>query len=376
MGMFLFIAPSVEAQDGTPTERKSKRAWEFGFGGSLYRLNRFNIINFQQDKLSGDYYLNSQKKDVLFGGNLYVARELNNYFALDLQSFIGFTRDKLRDGKDNRWVIKPEIGLQWRLGKYFNSKYIDPYFRVAVAYLYKNFNIVYNGSESFEGKDMLWDMNNLHNKQGADKRHMVGLPVGGGVNMWLNDKFGIGMQCNYIIKPYKNVANDIEGTVRVMWRWGGESKKPQPVVRYVDVERIVKEPIEVIKEVRTVEYVYDLFENIYFSFDSSNIEGTSDDALEKIAEIIKKNSDKRFLILGYTDAKGNSTYNLNLSERRAKAVVDALIDRGVSESSLKYRGMGKRIAMASENSENEVREGDRKVSIEIINNASYWDYLK
>lgn len=376
MTLLLCIATSVEAQDTTPQKKEYKRAWEFGVGGSIYRLNRFSIIDFYQDKQSGNYYLNSEKKDVLFGGNIYLARELNNYFAIDMQSFIGFTRDKLRDGKDNRWVIKPEIGLQWRLGQYFNSKYIDPYFRVAVAYLYKNFNIVYNGTESFEGKEMLWDMNNLHNKQGADKKHMVGIPLGGGVNMWLNDKFGIGIQCNYIIKPYKNVANDIEGSVRMMWRFGGESKKPQPIVRYVDVERIVKVPVEVIKEVYKVEYIYDLLDNVYFGFDSSDIEVRSNESLDKIAKIIKENSDKRFLVIGYTDAKGNATYNLNLSERRAKAVVDALIDRGVSESSLKYRGVGKRVAMAKDNAENDVRAGDRKVSIEIVNNTSYWDFLK
>lgn len=125
-----------------------------------------------------------------------------------------------------------------------------------------------------------------------------------------------------------------------------------------------------------MEYIYDLLDNVYFGFDSSDIEVRSNESLDKIAKIIKENSDKRFLVIGYTDAKGNATYNLNLSERRAKAVVDALIDRGVSESSLKYRGVGKRVAMAKDNAENDVRAGDRKVSIEIVNNTSYWDFLK
>lgn len=368
---------SLEAKDKNPNESKTKRAWEIGFGGSIYRLNRFSVIDFYQDKVSGNYYLDTQKKDVLFGGNIYLARELNDYFALDLQGFIGFTRDKLRDGRDSRWVIKPEIGLQWRLGKYFNSKYIDPYFRAGVAYLYKNFNIVYNGAEDFEGKEMIWNMNNLHNKQGADKRHMLGIPLGGGVNMWLNDRFGIGIQCNYIIKPYKNVANDIEGTVRVMWRLGGESKKPLPVVEYVDVERIVKVPVEIIKEVpvEVNNQLCELFNNVFFEFDRSDISANSDVTLDHIADLMKSNQDKRYLIIGFTDAKGPNYYNLELSKRRAKAVVDALIERGVSKDILRYRGVGKGAAIVTAQSKNDVREGDRRVSIEIINNMAYWDFI-
>lgn len=368
---------SVQAQDAPEVKREKKpRAWEFGVGASIYHLNRFSLIDFRKNE-QGDFELETEKKDVLFGGNVHVARELNDHFALDLQSFIGFTRDKLKTGKDNRWVLKSELGLQWRLGKYFNSRYIDPYFRAGVGYMYKNFNIVYDGVESFEGKEVLWSMDNLHNKQGADKKHMLPISIGAGVNMWLNDRVGIGMQCKYIVKPYKYVSNDVEGTVSLMWRFGGASKKAKPIISYVEVERIVEIPVEVVKEVAVFHKpgFCNLFDNIYFEFDSNKLDKESEGVLDQIAKIMNKNSDRRFLIIGYTDAKGNPAYNLNLSERRAKAVVEALKLRGVPAHVMKYRGVGKQVAFAGAAENTEVREGDRKVCVEVITNEAYWNFI-
>ena len=47
-----------------------------------------------------------------------------------------------------------------------------------------------------------------------------------------------------------------------------------------------------------------------------------------------------FLVEGHTDARGSADYNLNLSERRAKAVVSYLSERGVDTAKLLPRGFG------------------------------------
>lgn len=357
----------------TPMAKKSnKRAWEIGVGASIYNLTRFSILDVYK-KDNGRYGAKTEKKDVLWGGHIYVARELNDYLALDLQGFVGYTRDHLKDGKDSRWVIKPELGLQWRLGGYFNSRLIDPYFRASVGYMYKNFNIVYKGVENIDAVDVLWNIKNLNNKEGADRRHMVPLSVGGGVNMWLNDHVGIGIQCMYVIKPYKNVSNDVEGTVRWMWRFGGKSKAPVPEVRVVEIPA---EPIEIIKEVKVYQLLYDLLHNIYFDFDASSIAMSSYESLDKIADIMKEHNSKKFLIIGYTDAVGADEYNLSLSERRAKSVYNALVDRGVDSYQLKYRGVGMKVAIVNPNEKEEVRQGDRRVGIEVIDDIAYWEYIK
>jgi outer membrane protein OmpA-like peptidoglycan-associated protein len=50
--------------------------------------------------------------------------------------------------------------------------------------------------------------------------------------------------------------------------------------------------------------------------------------------------EKRFLIEGHTDAKGGHRYNLELSKRRAAAVVQFLTEQGVDKAHLFARGYG------------------------------------
>lgn len=383
----LLVSPlTILAQEDVRNiEEKPSRAWEIGIGASAYKMTRFSILDFYKAS-DGSYQLNTQKKDVLFGGNISVARELTDYFAIDMQGLFGFTRDDLREGKENRWLAKAQLGLQWRLGAYFNSKYIDPYFRVGAGYMYKNFNIVYNGVEKVDNQDMRWAMDNLYNKQGADRKHFIPISAETGVNMWLNDRFGIGIQGDYIYMPYKNVANNIEGTVRLMWRIGGKSKKPKTEPIYVEVEKRVEVPVQVIKEVikevpskdnqQQIQQICELFNNLYFDFDKASIAPESNETLDRIADFMKNNTSNRYLITGYTDSRGNSEYNIDLSRRRAKAVVDALTKRGVSSSVLRSRGVGKKISLLSPSENNDARRGDRKVSVEIINNLNYWDLIK
>lgn len=377
----ILVSPVIgQTENRTIEEIKPKKAWEIGIGGSAFKLTRFNLIDIYKNDKEG-YNLNTQKKDVIFGGNIYVARELNSHFYLDFQGSLGYTRDQLRNKKEDRFLAMAGLGLQWRFGEYFESKYIDPYLRIGANYMYKNFNVVYNGLERYEEDEVKWEMDNLYNKENADKKHLIPISAGVGVNMWMNDRFGIGLQTDYLLMPYKNVANSLQGTVRLMWRFGGKSKKTKPQIEYVDreiiVERIVEKPVEVEKIVERVEYttLYDLFNNIYFDFDKATLTSESEKVLDDIAKILKENTDKRFLITGYTDAVGAQEYNLDLSRRRASAVVNALVNRGVSSLMLKSIGVGKRISHIKASKGVKVREGDRKVTIEIIKNQDYWDSL-
>ena len=48
----------------------------------------------------------------------------------------------------------------------------------------------------------------------------------------------------------------------------------------------------------------------------------------------------RFVVEGYTDARGTEAYNLGLSERRAQAVTDFLFERGVAMDKVTAVGKG------------------------------------
>lgn len=127
--------------------------------------------------------------------------------------------------------------------------------------------------------------------------------------------------------------------------------------------------------VREVEPLLLMLSNVTFDFDQDVITPESSKILDDAATILKKVSDRRFLISGFTDARGGKTYNENLSARRAAAVVKALEDRGVPSDMLKSRGVGKRATTMPVTESDEVRAGDRKVTIELISNMEYWNKL-
>lgn len=361
--------------------RKPKRAWEFGLGASVFQFNRTSFSNFTQNDQG--YLFDLDLRHALWGGNLYVAHELSKHFYLDLQGSIGSTTESISANGDRKWLYTGGLGLQWRLGEYFKSKYIDPYLRVGGNYMYKDFDILYTGKEGLTDEEMNWVMENYKNKEGADKKSMVTIALGGGVNMWLNNSWGIGIQADYLLMPYTNVANSLQGTVRVMYRLGGKSKKTEVPVRYIEVEKIVERIVEkpVVVEVETIvpdqttASLCEMFNNITFDFDKDILTKESEDILDRAAHIMNDDTSKRYLITGYTDAKGSPEYNLVLSKKRAKAVVNALLKRGIPASMMKSRGVGRKISHADASASDVVRRGDRKVTIEVITNADYWNYL-
>ncbi len=59
---------------------------------------------------------------------------------------------------------------------------------------------------------------------------------------------------------------------------------------------------------------------------------------EKLLPLLKKGH--RIEIVSHTDSRGSDSYNMDLSERRAKAVVQYLISRGISKDMLESKGYG------------------------------------
>lgn len=79
---------------------------------------------------------------------------------------------------------------------------------------------------------------------------------------------------------------------------------------------------------------------IFFDFDSYKLSNRNKASLDLLAEIIK-NSNQNFNIIGHADsATGTEKYNKKLSEKRAKAVYDYMIERGVNKDQLSFEGVG------------------------------------
>ncbi|NME72646.1 OmpA family protein [Flammeovirga aprica] len=108
-----------------------------------------------------------------------------------------------------------------------------------------------------------------------------------------------------------------------------------------------------------------VLKNIFYKTNSSYLEKTSFDELDRIVELLKSETTiEKVTITGFTDDKGKEAYNLWLSEKRAQTVKNYLIKKGIEESRLIVVGKGENEPVASNETE-EGREQNRRVEFKI-----------
>ena len=85
----------------------------------------------------------------------------------------------------------------------------------------------------------------------------------------------------------------------------------------------------------------EILDKVYFEFNKAIIKSESYPILDAVAATLGGNPDIKLVeIQGHTDERGNDDYNLRLSEGRAKAVLDYLIDKGIEAGRLQSQGYG------------------------------------
>ena len=104
--------------------------------------------------------------------------------------------------------------------------------------------------------------------------------------------------------------------------------------------------------------------DLLFDFDSYELRNDTRDKLDQIAEAIKKKyPDREIIVEGHTDSKGEASYNLSLSEKRAMKVSEYLKSKS-GHDKFSYKGYGKNNPMA-DNATAEGRKKNRRVEIII-----------
>ncbi len=102
---------------------------------------------------------------------------------------------------------------------------------------------------------------------------------------------------------------------------------------------------------------------IYFDFNKSDIKPKSEPMIKEIAKFLKKNPKIKVYIVGHTDNIGKLGYNMELSKKRAEAVVSELTKKyGIKADRLKAFGVGPLCPVASNKTE-QGRAKNRRVEI-------------
>ncbi|WNK20213.1 OmpA family protein [Halomonas piscis] len=103
---------------------------------------------------------------------------------------------------------------------------------------------------------------------------------------------------------------------------------------------------------------------VTFDFDSAQLTGQAQNALNEVANVLSQYQDTRVNIAGHTDSTGDASYNQRLSERRAQSVGNYLSQGGVASSRLNTTGYGENQPVASNNTD-AGRAQNRRVEITL-----------
>ncbi len=106
---------------------------------------------------------------------------------------------------------------------------------------------------------------------------------------------------------------------------------------------------------------------IYFDFNKADLKPESNATLQEMAELLKETPSRKLLVVGHTDNVGTFAFNMDLSQRRAAAVVAALTTRfGIAKERLTPVGVSFASPVAS-NGDEAGRAKNRRV--ELVDNS-------
>jgi outer membrane protein OmpA-like peptidoglycan-associated protein len=103
--------------------------------------------------------------------------------------------------------------------------------------------------------------------------------------------------------------------------------------------------------------------DVFFDVNSSVLKPGGYAELDRVANVLNQYSQTMIRVEGHTDLTGSEQYNLQLSERRANAVKNALIQKGIDPARVSAIGMGMCCPVSSDNAAN------RRVSMVLTGQA-------
>ncbi len=133
-----------------------------------------------------------------------------------------------------------------------------------------------------------------------------------------------------------------------------------------DLEKVLASEVQAgsiqIQKVNQNNLLITMTDQTAFDFDSTQIKPGFYTTMDRIANVLVRYGKTHLTIIGHTDNVGSDQYNQSLSERRAKAVNDYLLNKGVLIQRLVFLGRGEASPRAT-NATEEGRRLNRRVEI-------------
>jgi len=176
------------------------------------------------------------------------------------------------------------------------------------------------------------------------------------------------LQGSYSSKECKNTIGKI-----VMYKYSGEFPEIDTKNKNINSEsllwwlRLDQDIIKGLKapEIRQKERDNFVFQPIFFDFDKADIKSEFHNFLNELIHIVEQHSDLRIRVIGHTDWDGTDAYNDKLSERRAQAIINYFIDKGLEADRLEFDFKGEKEPIDT-NETSQGRQRNRRVDFEFI----------
>lgn len=158
--------------------------------------------------------------------------------------------------------------------------------------------------------------------------------------------FGLGFQwssidVDYAWIPIGNFEDTHRFSLNVRFP---TAPKTQPIVKALPVPPVqtakVKDPMEKPAEIAQAKPKLWILRDVKFDFNSDKLKPESMAALDQAIFALRENPHMKVEVQGHTDNVGRKVYNLDLSQRRALAVMKYLIQEGVPAQRLTAKGYG------------------------------------
>jgi outer membrane protein OmpA-like peptidoglycan-associated protein len=104
--------------------------------------------------------------------------------------------------------------------------------------------------------------------------------------------------------------------------------------------------------------------DVLFDTNGDELKEGAEVSINRLAAFLSENPERRLMIEGHTDARGSDDYNKDLSERRADAVAEALVELGIESDRLRSVGLGEEYPVASNDTSAGMQQ-NRRVEIVI-----------
>jgi len=108
-------------------------------------------------------------------------------------------------------------------------------------------------------------------------------------------------------------------------------------------------------------------DNIYYEYNKAELTDASKRELSKLVTLLKETPAIHIVINAHSDEQGSDKYNLELSQRRAKSVVDFLVENGIDAARLSSKGWGESSPLHKNASTEEQHAANRRTTFQVTN---------